>query len=144
MLHSDLDQAKARNTSILQSYLNLFGSLKFEEWGELLWSEQGRFITPYPISQPPMTIAGKEMLVKHFNAFKPLIAEMHWSNIEVVQAIDPDQLVAKMNNYVKATNGYEYRNQLVWFVTIENDKISEILEYFDPIAYDQFVKALLA
>jgi ketosteroid isomerase-like protein len=139
--HIDLDQAKARNASILQSYLDLFGSLQFEEWGEL-WTKQGKFTIPYPISQPPMVIAGKETLVNHFNAFKPMVAEMRYSDIEVIQSLNPDQFVAKMNNYVKAINGYEYSNQLVWFVKIENGKIAEILEYFDPIAYNDFVTAL--
>jgi hypothetical protein len=33
----DLENAQSRNTSILQSYFDLFGALQFEQWGEL-WS----------------------------------------------------------------------------------------------------------
>ncbi|MES1025806.1 nuclear transport factor 2 family protein [Gloeocapsa sp. BRSZ] len=139
----DIDQAKARNTAILRSYLDLFESLKFEEWGEL-WSEQGKFIIPYPVNQPPTIIAGKETLVEHFNTFKPIVAEMRFSDIDIIQATNSELFVVKMSNYVKATNGYEYKNKLVWFVKIEDDKISEILEYFDPVAYNQFVKELSA
>lgn len=140
IIQDELNQAKSRNTSILHSYLNLFASLEFEQWGEL-WTDNGQFTIPYPIDRP-MAIAGKETLVNHFNAFKPMVAQMHYSNIEVIQTIDPNRFVVRMNNYVKAINNYEYSNLLVWFVKVENGKIAEIEEYFDPIAYDNFVKAL--
>lgn len=138
---TDLDQAKLRNMTILQSYLDLFGSLQFEEWGDL-WVEEGKFVIPYPIHQSPVVIAGKEMLVNHFNAFKSMVAEMRYSDIDMIQSVDPNQFIVKLNNYVKAVNNYEYRNQLVWFVKVENGKILELVEYFDPSAYDAFVKAL--
>jgi ketosteroid isomerase-like protein len=118
--------------------LGPYSSNNGENYG--LWSEEGKFITLYPIDQPT-AIAGKQNLVEHFGVFKSSVAKIHFSDIEIIQSLNPDRFTARMNIAVETVNNYHYRNQLIWFVAIKDDKIDEILEYYDPIAYNQSIKS---
>ena len=122
---------------LVLDYLAAQGSGDREKMMALLDAD-AEFVGPVSVGlNPPKGAAG----VLKINAeVAPKFFDMSTVNASVLKIVaDGDTVVIRVHTEVKALNGRDYSNELVYVYTCENGKIVRIEEHMDSLRFKQIV-----
>lgn len=124
---------KDADKQVIEAYLDAVGSLRVEEVAPL-FREEGRVLLPYAPLGIPREIAGRPAIREYYEALPQMIGALNFSDHHVRATEAPGEYVAEYTSdaTMRAT-GAAYRNTYITKVTVEDGRIAELTEFFDPI-----------
>ena len=126
---------------IWELYKSLLKSKRFADWGDL-WSDHGVFEVAYPRGGvPEEKYKGRKDVVSFFSGSADKI-EIDFKDDVIHETTDPNVFFVTFEFNANTINRYQYKNRIVSQITLEQEKIKELIEYADPIARQCFFKEL--
>ena len=104
---------------------------------------------PFDLLAPDATwtIAGRSLVAKKYpnraafmgEVIQPFNARMRQRLIPVVKEIaaDGDRVIVRFDASAVAHDGQPYVNSYAWFLTLRNEKVVDVVAFFDSIAFDE-------
>lgn len=122
-------------------YADAFMARDFERWGEL-WAEDGRYVVAFPLPGMPASLDGRGTIVAVMRGMTERTGTMRMADARVHETREPGIFFAEYHLEVDVPGGATYRNRVCARVTVRDGEITEVLDYYDPGAYQRFVQSL--
>ncbi len=134
----DIDAIRDRNVATVWEYFRLQNERDLDGWLDL-WAPNGRQMIPFAPYDFPPAVEGRAELER---VYRKLYAA--YSSLEVDATIypmfDPNDVVAQWYTRAELVGGGIYASEVMGMFKFADDgKLSEVTEYFNPIA---FLKAI--
>lgn len=114
-----------------------------------LWNiEKGKITIAYPpaIEGAPKTISAEKGFTAFISQSRGAFKEMRFINTTVYKATDASIYFVRCDGEMVADTPkpIPYKNHYLFIVHVENNKIVEVEEHFDPIKFGEFLKRMFS
>jgi len=111
-----------------------FAALEAKDLDRFLavWAEDGVQIMPFAPEGFPARLEGKEAIRNQYGSLPESYLSMRFPR-EIIATLDPSQFVVRYASEIERKDGGRYDNTYVGFFTIQDGKLSEFTEYFNPL-----------
>jgi ketosteroid isomerase-like protein len=122
-------------------YATAFMARDFERWGDL-WAEDGRYVIAFPLPGTPAALEGRATIVDAMRTMLDRTGPMRFVDASVHETREAGVFFVEYRLQVDAVGGATFENRVCARVTVHEGEITELLEYYDPGAYQRFVRGL--
>jgi ketosteroid isomerase-like protein len=119
------------NKEIVDSFFIALETQDFESLKEI-FSENGRQLNPYVPEGFPPSFDGAEGIYKQYSSLPQLFGQMKFPRT-LFATDDPQFIFVKFKGVIEVKAGGTYENDYLGTFRLENGKIVEYTEYFNPI-----------
>jgi uncharacterized protein len=118
---------------LIRAYLDAVGTLDVDAVAPL-FHEDGKVVLPYAPQGFPPCIDGREAIDEYYRALPQMITPLNFDNYRI-HALEVDgEFVAEYTSDCTIKNtGASYRNTYVTRVSVRDERIAVLAEFFDPI-----------
>lgn len=123
-----------RNAATVREYFRLQNERDLEAWIQL-WAPEGRQLIPFAPDDFPKAVEGRDALDE---IYRELYAGYRTIEVDatVHPLVDPDTVLARWHTRAQLVAGGVYANELIGLFHFREDgKLTELAEYFNPIAF---------
>lgn len=125
------NQLIMENKQVIDEFFNALETQQFEKLNDL-FAEDARQLNPYVPKGFPTSIDGVEAIYKQYSGLPEIFGQMKFPR-EIYATEDPKLFVVKFTGAIEIKAGGTYENDYVGLFKVENGKIKEYIEYFNPI-----------
>lgn len=120
--------------AVITAYLDAVGTLDVDAIAPL-FHEDGRVRLPYAPAGIPEVIDGRQAIDDYYQGLPQMISALNFADYRIRATEAPGEFVAEYTSAatMKAT-GESYRNTYVTLVSVQDGRIAELVEFFDPIS----------
>jgi uncharacterized protein len=130
------------NADVVRTFFELMRTKDIDAWGDL-WAEDCRIIVPYPPQGFPSRIVGKANLVSGFRRLFSNFETYDYDIRALYRTDNPAVIVVEWHVSAKiASTGELYEGDNITVFHLENGRIVEYHDYFDPNRFGAVVAAL--
>jgi ketosteroid isomerase-like protein len=125
---------REQNVETTRNVFKFLEQRRFKEFSEL-FAENGKWIHPYHSGLFPEETVGKSKILKGILKAAANFKEIHFPIDEILPFEDPKKIAVKLNGklFLKNGSGTYENNYLAIFSFDEKGKISEWVEYYNPV-----------
>jgi ketosteroid isomerase-like protein len=119
------------NRQVVDSFFNAMEAQKFEAIKEI-FAENAVQLLPYAPEGFPNRLEGSEAIYNQFSGLTAYFSQMKFAR-EIYATEDPNFFFVKFKGDMEVKSGGNYKNDYLATFKLENGKIIEYVEYFNPI-----------
>ena len=120
-----------RNKEVVDTFFVALETQRFELLKEI-FAENGRQLNPYVPEGFPPSFDGAEGIYKQYSSLPQLFGQMKFPRT-LFATEDPQFIFVKFRGIIEIRAGGTYENDYLGTFRLENEKIMEYTEYFNPI-----------
>ncbi len=124
-----------------QRYADTFMARDLERWGDL-WHADGRYVVAFPLPGMPASLDGRDTIVAVMRGMLDRIGAMRFTDAVVHETTTPGVFFVEYLLHVDVPNAPTYRNRVCARIHVDEGQVTEVLEYYDPAAYQRFIAGL--
>ena len=124
-------QQVKRNREVIDRFYVAVETQKFEVIREI-FAENGRQLIPYAPDGFPKDLEGSEAVYKQFSGLTAFFGQMKFPR-QIFATEDPDFFFVKFKGIIEIKAGGSYENDYLGTFKLNEGKIIEYAEYFNPI-----------
>lgn len=122
-------------------YADAFMARDFDRWGDL-WAEDGRYVVAFPLPGMPSSLDGRAQIVAVMRGMTDRVGTMRMADAQVHETREAGVFFVEYRLEVDVPGGATYRNRVCARITVHDGEVREVLDYYDPGAYQRFVQSL--
>lgn len=119
------------NKSVVEKFFIALETQQFEVLKEI-FAENGKQLNPYIPEGFPKSFDGFEAIYKQYSSLPQLFGSMKFPR-RIYATDDPGFFFVKFKGHIEIKAGGIYENDYIASFLLENGKIIEYTEYFNPI-----------
>jgi ketosteroid isomerase-like protein len=124
-------ESKMNNRNVVENFFIALETQHFELLKEV-FAENGRQLNPYVPEGFPKSFDGREAIYKQYSSLPQNFGQMKFPR-EIYATDDPNFFVVKFKGDIEIKAGGKYENDYIATFKLENGKVTEYTEYFNPI-----------
>jgi uncharacterized protein len=133
--------SSAAGADVVRRFFQLLSEKDVPTWGEL-WHDEAVITVPYPATDFPHSIEGKDEIVTGFAGLMGNFETFTATIDAIYPAADSDAVVVEYRNQATIVGGVVYTNDNIAVFRFRDGLISEYHDYFDPRRFQVVVDAL--
>ena len=119
------------NAAVVDRFFEALETQNFE-WLKEVFAEEGRQLNPYIPEGFPKSFEGREAIYQQYSGLTENFGDMKFPR-EIIETADPDLLFVKFKGQISIKAGGEYVNDYLGIFKMQDGKILEYTEFFNPI-----------
>jgi uncharacterized protein len=117
---------------VARLFLGSLARADLDAWPALVAED---VVMMFPFAPPglPRKCVSRAQCAATVSSFFSLVQRFEWHDLDLHAGMEPELVFGTARSEVTTVAGRPYRNDYCFILRVENDKVSEYREYFDPL-----------
>lgn len=119
-----------KNKAVIEKFFTSLEALDISAF-LTVWSENGKQLMPLSPGNFPKQLNGKQAIYNQYKGLPENYTSMRFQR-KYIATDDPNTVIVQYNGIIPLKEGGEYNNNYVGIFKLDNGKLQQFTEYFDP------------
>lgn len=129
------DSVREQNARVVEEFFAALEAMDVERF-LAVWAEDGVQVMPFSPPGFPQRLEGREAIRNQYRSLPENYRSMRFPR-EIVAMEDPDRFLVRYTGEIELKSGGRYDNTYVGLMTLRDGRVTEFVEYFNPLVLQQ-------